>query len=409
MSTEKAIVLLGWSAQAIESVQKMDRPYVVVSFEDFEPFAKEKEIPFVSWDFNKWDDQSNSLILKEKLDPFNPGVAVPLYEETVEWAGALNSIFRDDPRVMNRAFLFRNKAMMKRKALLAGLRVGLFEEVHSKDQVHSFMDRLNEANLMLKGEEDAWVHLKPFSAAGTVGHKLLRSHNQIDEKVIDKDFPCLVESHLPGQEFSCEAFIHNGKIRFMNITEYVKLGFSNYIPAGPALQAKRSQIREVMQKLVDAFGIEYGVIHPEWFLTADNTLSFGEVACRIPGGHIFELIQKAYGFDTIQAMILCSDPSTTEEQIQEFFPSDEEPAQTYAGSVMIYPKPGKVSKLVIPEELKEDPYFENHTLIEPLEHKVSDTREGFGNHYGTVFLKGDDPERMKELLRHYQDVDFYQG
>lgn len=25
-----------------------------------------------------------------------------LYEETVEWAGALNAIFRDDPRVLNR-------------------------------------------------------------------------------------------------------------------------------------------------------------------------------------------------------------------------------------------------------------------------------------------------------------------
>ncbi|MDG5767611.1 ATP-grasp domain-containing protein [Balneolales bacterium ANBcel1] len=409
MNTNKAVVLLGWSAQAIESAQKLDKPYVVVSFEEFEPYAKENGIPFVAWDFNQWGDQSNSLILREKLAPFNPNVAIPLYEETVEWAGALNTLYRDDPRVMNRAFLFRNKAMMKRKALLAGLRVGLFEEVHNKQDVHKFMDRLNEANLVLKGEEDAWVHLKPFSAAGTVGHKLLRNHDQIDEKVIEKDFPCLVESHLPGQEFSCEAFIHNGKIRFMNITEYIRLGYSNYIPAGPDLQSKRPQIREVMQKLVDAFGIEYGVIHPEWFLTEDNTLSFGEVACRIPGGHIFELISKAYGFDAIQAMILCSDPDTTEEQVEAFFPSDEEPAQQYAGSLMVYPKPGKVSRLIIPEELKEDPYFENHTLTEPMEHKVSDQREGFGNHYGTIFFRGEDPGRMAELLRHYENVDFYQG
>jgi len=68
MSTDNAVVLLGWSAQAIESAQKMNRPYVVVSFEDFEPYAKDKNIPFVSWDFNQWDDQSNTLILKEKLE-----------------------------------------------------------------------------------------------------------------------------------------------------------------------------------------------------------------------------------------------------------------------------------------------------------------------------------------------------
>ncbi len=409
MNTDNSVVLLGWSAHAIESAQKMDRPFVVVSFEDFEQYAKENNIPFVSWDFNQWGDKSNSLILREKLSPFNPNVAIPLYEETVEWAGALNTLYRDDPRVINRAFLFRNKVMMKRKALLAGLRVGLFEEVHSREQVHNFMNRLNEANLVLEGEEDAWVHLKPFSAAGTVGHKLLRSHDQIDEKVVEKDFPCLVESHLPGQEFSCEAFIHNGKIRFMNITEYVKLGYSNFIPAGPSLQSKRPEIRKVMEKLVEAFGIEYGVIHPEWFLTEDNTLSFGEVACRIPGGHIFELISKAYGFDAVQAMILCSDPDTTEEDIKNFFPSDEEPTKSYAGSLMIYPKPGIVSRLVIPEELKEDPYFESHTLTEPMEHKVLDDREGFGNHYGTIFFQGNEPERMEELLRHYNEIDFYQG
>jgi hypothetical protein len=28
--------------------------------------------------------------------------------------------------------------MMKRKALLGGLKVGLFEEVHTKEQVHNF-------------------------------------------------------------------------------------------------------------------------------------------------------------------------------------------------------------------------------------------------------------------------------
>jgi hypothetical protein len=267
--------------------------------------------------------------------------AVPLYEETVEWAGALNSIYRDDPRLMNRAWLFRNKAIMKRKALLAGLRVGLFEEVYTKKGVHDFMDRLNEANLQLSGEEDAWVHLKPFSAAGTVGHKLLRSKKDIDDKVIDKDFPCMVESHLPGKEFSCEAFIHNGKIRFLNITEYVKLGYSNFVPAGPELEAKRPIIRDAMERLVKSFGIEYGMIHPEWFLTEDNTLSFGEVACRIPGGHIFELIEKAHGFDPIQALVLCSDPSATEEEVASFFPQQDIKSARITPECDGIPKTGK--------------------------------------------------------------------
>lgn len=400
--------LIGWSLPVIESMQKANLPYVVVSFPDFEPYAKENNIPFVPYQLKDWGDNVNSLDLAEKLKPFGVTVAVPLFEETVEWAGALNSIFRDDPRVLNRAFLFRNKAMMKRKALLGGLRVGLFEEVHNMQQVHDFLDRLNEANLQLKGEEDAWFHAKPFAAAGTVGHHFIKSRDDIDEKLSPQDFPCLVESHLTGKEFSCEAFIHKGKVRFLNITEYVKLGYSNFIPAGPKLEAKRELIQREIQKLVDIFGIEYGMIHPEWFLTDEDVLNFGEVACRIPGGHILELASQAYDIDMLLAFVVSHDPNLSDEELDQYFPPKDAEFKTYFGNVMIYPK-GKthISKLEMPAELLEEPYFLDHNLVPPMEGQKISERSGYGNHFGTVNFKGEDPEKMKQLLRHFQDVPFY--
>ena len=364
----KCFALLGWSLPVIESMQKLDKNYVVVSFPDFEEYAKENNIPFVPYRFDEWSDSSNSIDLLEKLKPWNADVAVPLFEETVEWAGALNSIYRDDPRVFNRAFLFRNKAMMKRKALIGGLRVGLFEEVYNKEGVKNFMKRLNQANLQVEDEEDSWVHIKPFAAAGTVGHRLLRSMKDVDEKCEDEDFPCLAESHLAGTEFSCEAFIHGGKIRFLNITEYVKLGYSNFIPEGHHLHSRRERILQEMQKLVDIFGIQYGMIHPEWFLTEKDELSFGEVACRIPGGHILELAGKAYGFDALAAFVLCHDPNLTEEELKEILPPLNARPSNFYGNVMIYPRKHQISKLEIPEELKEEPYFLDHNLVPPFEH-----------------------------------------
>lgn len=403
----KCMAILGWSLPAIESMKKTGKPYVVVSFSDFEGYAKEHDIPFVAWDFNSWNEVDSALKLRENLNSFDVDVAIPMFEETVEWAGALNSIYRDDPRVLNRAFLLRNKAIMKRKALLSGLRVGLFEQVHNREEVHAFMERLNQAEVRLPGEPDAWVHLKPFSAAGTVGHKLLRSPQDINEKVIDKDFPCLVESHLPGREFSCEAFIHKGKIKFMNITEYVTLGFSNFVPPTPELAEKRPIIKKAMQKLVDSFGIEYGMIHPEWFLTDANELNFGEVAGRIPGGHMFELMQKVYDFDPYQAFFLCSDPDTTDEELKAVFPKRNFKPSSSAGVLLVYPSPGYITKLQVPEELEEDPYFESHNLQPPIPHKVLPDRDGFGNHYGTVWFHGEDPSRMRERLLHYKEAEFY--
>lgn len=404
----KCFALMGWSLPVIESMEKIGKPYVVVSFPDFEPYAKENNIPFVSYQLNEWSDTSNSLDLFEKLKPYDVDVAVPLFEETVEWAGALNSIYRGDPRVLNRAFLFRNKAMMKRKALIGGLRVGLFEEVYNKEGVKAFMKRLNEANLQLEGEEDSWVHIKPFASAGTVGHRLLKSMKDIDEKCEDGDFPCLAESHLPGREFSCEAFINKGKVRFLNITEYVHLGYSNFIPEGHYLNSKRELIHQHVQKLVDIFGIEYGMVHPEWFLTENDELNFGETACRIPGGHILELASKSWDFDALAAFVLCHDPNITEEELDEIFPSKDYFPENYNGNVMIYPQKRTFSKLEIPEELNNEPYFVDHTLVPPLStQKISDNREGFGNHFGTINFKGEDPDRMTELLLHYEEVDFY--
>jgi hypothetical protein len=403
----KCFALMGWSLPVIESMQKLDKPFVVVSYPDFENYAKENNIPFVSYQFDEWSDSSNSLDLKDKLDAFNVDVAVPLFEETVEWAGALNSLYRDDPKVLNRAFLFRNKAMMKRKALIGGLRVGLFEEVYNKEGVLNFMNRLNQANLQVDGEEDSWVHIKPFASAGTVGHRLLRSKSDIAEKCVDDDFPCLAESHLPGKEFSCEAFVHGGKIRFLNITEYVKLGYSNFIPEGNYLHTKRDKIMKEMQKLVDLFGIQYGMIHPEWFLTENDELSFGEVACRIPGGHILELCGQAYGFDALAAFVCCHDPELSEEELGELLPPLDARPFNFYGNVMIYPHKNQISKLIIPEELKEESYFLDHNLVPPLSSQKVNSREGFGNHFGTVNFKGEDPDRMTELLLHYENVDFY--
>jgi len=399
--------LLGWSLPVIESMQKLNKPYVVVSFPNFAAYAQENDIPFVPYQFDEWSDTSNSIDLAEKLKPFNADVAVPLFEETVEWAGALNSIYRHDPRVLNRAFLFRNKAMMKRKALIGGLKVGFFEEVYNREQVRQFMKRLNEANLQLAGEEDSWVHLKPFSAAGTVGHRLLRSMSDIDVKVQDEDFPCLAESHLGGREFSCEAFIHQGEIRFLNITEYVQLGYSNFIPEGNYLRSKRELIHKQVQKLVKIFGIEYGMIHPEWFLTEDDELNFGEVACRIPGGHILELASKAYEFDALAAFVLCHDPNISKEELDAVFPPQDFQPKNYYGNVMIYPRKGQISKLEIPDELTEEPYFVDHNLVPPLSTQKINSRQGFGNHFGTINFRGEDPDRMTELLKHYENVDFY--
>lgn len=397
------IALLGYCVESIEAAHNLGYDFIAVVPPGFAASLEADGVRALTWDFDRINEKSHHLA--RDLMQLDVRLAVPLYEETVEWAGALNARFQDDPRIFNRAWLFRDKAMMKRRAQMAGIRVGVFEEVESRAAVRRFFERVNTAVGVMENEDPAPIHLKPTSAAGSVGHRMIRSLADLDE-VPDSDFPCMVESHLDGQEFSCEAFVHEGKIRFLNINEYIHLGYSQILPPTPKLEEMRPKIRAAVEQLVEAFGIRYGVLHPEYFVDARGELNFGEVANRIPGGHIFELIGRAYGFDPFAAQILCSDPETTVEELESFFPDEVDGKRGHAGNVLVYPRKDYVSELVIPAELEAEEYFVKHSLFEPVQQKVS-TRAGYGDHYGKIDFFGSDSERLRGVIERFEEVDYY--
>ncbi len=397
------VALLGYSLETMEAAKEHKIPFVAVVPEGFDIALKEHGIEVVTWDF--YMRNQNSERLHEKLVERGVSHAVPLYEETVEWAGQLNTLLQKDPRAFQRSLLFRDKAMMKRNAQMNGIRVGVFEVIRSRDEAFEFFEHINEASLNLQEEAPEPVHFKPLSAAGSVGHVFVHTRQDIAD-LPDDAFPCLAESHLAGQEFSVEAFIHNGKIEFMNITEYVHLGYSQIVPETPKLTKIRPKIRKAIEKLMKAFGIVNGMIHPEYFLDHEGELHFGEVTARVPGGHIFELMQTAHGFNPYAALLLCSDPHTSKTVLNKFFPRERD-HKTFAANLMVYPRKATVYQLKFPQELADHPYMDRHTMFEPVTPKVAE-RVGFGNHYGTVFLAGEDPEILRELVQRYEDVDFYE-
>jgi hypothetical protein len=343
--------------------------------------------------------------IAETLQKMGVDVAIPLYEETVEWAGAINSLLLDSPRIYGQSLLMRDKALMKRRAQLGGIRVGIFEEAHDKEDVVRFLKRVNQTLLKLDGDPNDPIHLKAFDKAGCLGHRVIRTPDEVDT-IPEEEFPVLMESHLDGWEFAVEAWIYNGKIAFLNISEYVTLGYSVFVPASPELEKYRPQIVAQIEKLIKAFDIDFGLIHPEYFVTSDNEMYFGEVAYRPPGFKVFELLERVYGFNAYQASMLVFDPKTAEEEVKAFFPKEIVDANGFAGCFGVYPRRRVVSKLEIPEEVEDHPYFESHELNTPAEETVT-KRTAFGTHWGLVYFKGDDAHTLRDLLKHQEELDFY--
>lgn len=397
------VALLGWSLNAIEAADQFDRRYIVVAPPWAEEYCQEHDIPYMPWDFERLNDRS--MEIAQRLKDEGVDVAIPLYEETVEWAGAINAVLLGNPRLMGQSMLFRDKSLMKRRAQLGGIRVGIFEEAHDRGDVIRFLQRVNQALLKLDGDPNDPIHLKAFDKAGCLGHRVVRTPDDVDA-IPDEEFPSLMESHLDGWEFAVEAWIHDGKIRFLNISEYVTLGYSVFVPASPELEKWRPRITEEIEKLIETFEIEFGLIHPEYFVTSDGKMYFGEVAYRPPGFKVFELLERAYGFNAYQASMLCFDPHSTEEEVSAFFPVPVEGANGHAGCFGVYPRRRVVSNLLVPEETENDPYFEYHELQAPMENKVT-KRNAFGTHWGLVYFFGEDPYRMRDLLKAQEELDFY--
>ena len=196
------------------------------------------------------------------------------------------------------------------------------------------------------------------------------------------------------------------KIKFLNISEYVTLGYSVFVPATTELESWRNAITKQIELLIKTFDIKFGLIHPEYFVTADGEMYFGEVAYRPPGFKAFELIERAYGFNAYQASMLVFDPKSTKEEVDSFFPREVTDAKGYAGCFGVYPRRRVVSRLEMPKETIEHPYYEYHELREPTEETVPD-RSAFGTHWGLVFFFGDDPIKMRDLLKAQEELDFY--
>ncbi len=397
------VALLGWSLNAIDAADRFDRRYVVVAPAWAEAYCEENEIPFIGWDFDRLNERSHELATRLKEEGVD--VAIPLYEETVEWAGAINAVLMDNPRLLGQSMLFRDKSLMKRRAQLGGIRVGVFEEAHDRGDVTRFLMRVNQTLLKLDGDPNDPIHFKAFDKSGTAGHRVIRTPEDVDN-IPDEEFPALLESHLDGWEFAVEAWIKDRKIQFLNISEYVTLGYSVFVPATPELEAHRARVTEEIEKLIETFDIDFGFIHPEYFLTNDGKLYFGEVAYRPPGFKALELIERAYGFNGYQGLIVAFDPKTTQEELDAFFPEPVTGAAGHAGCFGVYPRRRVVSRLEVPENTQKHPYFEFHELSEPMEQKVT-KRTAFGTHWGLAFFFGEDPHELRDLLKAQEELDFY--
>lgn len=199
----------------------------------------------------------------------------------------------------------RDKLRLRRVTSGAGMPAPAFRRVTRADEVVDF----------LRGGDAV---LKPAQRQASLGVVLLSPGDdvpaawaatttadegvQVAGRAMDWDY--LVERRLRGPEYSTEALVADGVVRFVNVTR-------KECHAGPAPVEVAHSVphhvddprwRAAVEALAGAVGFGTGILHAEWIDT-DGGLVLVECAGRPPGDLIVDLVDRAWGFSLTDAWV----------------------------------------------------------------------------------------------------------
>ncbi|MGF7235765.1 MAG: ATP-grasp domain-containing protein [Frankia sp.] len=206
------------------------------------------------------------------------------------------------------AALLTDKLRLRGAAQAGGLRNPEWIQVHSVGDVRDFAaggpvvlkpaNRHASLGVQLLGPDDdlaaAWE-----TTVGARDAMMLPDH--------DLDWRYLAERIVVGHEYSVEALVQKGTVRFANVTDKLTAGgrypveLGHVVPAALPL-ARQESLREATARLVDAVGFGDGILHAEWMVDDEPEPVLIECAARIPGDSIVDLIDLSYGFRLVRAM-----------------------------------------------------------------------------------------------------------
>lgn len=229
---------------------------------------------------------------------------------------------------------FRDKLVMGAIARRAGIKVPDFVALLNHDDVRDFADRV----------PPPWV-IKPRSDVSAIGIKrgqepgdVWRAIDELDRRELPRERSShyLLSRFISGDVFHVDSLVSNGRVIFAGANRYGRppldvahkggAYISHTIPHGSDDEKK---LLAINRKLLKALGLETGAAHAEFIKSsADGEFYFLEVAARVGGAYIADVLEAASGINLWREwakLELADDPGT-----KKLSP----PRREYAGIVL---------------------------------------------------------------------------
>ena len=220
---------------------------------------------------------------------------VALDEFDMENVSALREHLRIPGMGLTTVRYFRDKLAMRARAQEAGILVPEFAHVLNYDRLRAFMSHVSPP----------WL-LKPRSQASGIGMKKIHAMSELWpwlDQLGDQQSFYLLEQFIPGTVFHVDSIVNEREVVFAEVHGYgaPPLDVSHHggvftTRTLPRDSADANALLEINSDLVRALGLLRGVTHAEFLKShADGKFYFIEIAARVGGAYIAEVIEAATG------------------------------------------------------------------------------------------------------------------
>lgn len=299
------VLLLGFGTQATEFIKVI----------------KEKNYFLTASDLRKYYELENNQILMSKVDKFieyenfhletfykvateannvkSLKAVIPLADGHVVPAALMQEKLGLKGPGLHAASISVNKAMQRHLFKMEGLPIPAYCQFD-----------FSQGKVALKNLNYPLV-LKPVNMFGSIGVKIVYNYeealNHLEElKKHSEVF--LAEEYIEGEEVSVESIVQNQEILFTNITKklvgpkplFVEEG--HIVPHPDLNENMTKQILEVNKKVIHALVVKDSIVHLEMKITPKGPIII-EVAVRMPGDRIMELIEHSTGINMYSAFV----------------------------------------------------------------------------------------------------------
>jgi biotin carboxylase len=192
---------------------------------------------------------------------------------------------------------FRDKLAMRVNALDTGTLGPQFVHVLNYDRIRAFMESV----------PGPWL-LKPRSQASGIGMKKIHAPAElwpVLDQLGDAQSFFLLEQFIPGKVFHVDSIVAERTVLFAGVHAYgvppldVSHGGGVFTSRTMARDSADSiALLEANRKLLHGMGLERGVTHAEFLKSAaDGKFYFVEVAARVGGAYIADVVEAATGIN----------------------------------------------------------------------------------------------------------------